>query len=67
MAVGGRGDGASARQEPGAGQLEVAGHLPQQHYRWQYHALRSFTVPTDLPTSHGEGPVIGAFSILQAL
>ena len=29
VAVGGRGDGASARQEPGAGQLEVAGHLPR--------------------------------------
>ena len=30
VAVGGRGDGASAGQKPGAGQLEVAGHLPQQ-------------------------------------
>ena len=67
VAVGGRGDGASARQEPGAGQLEVAGHLPQQHYSRQCHALRSFTVPTDLPTSHGEGPVVWAFSILHAL
>ena len=53
MAEGGRGDGASARQEPRAGQLEVAGHLPITNNIRAATELREVSqYPEKVPTRH---------------
>ena len=53
VAVGGRGDGASARQEPRAGQLEVAGHLPiTNNIRAATELREVLQCPEKVPTRH---------------
>ena len=53
MAEGGRGDGASARQEPRAGQLEVAGHLPiTNNIRAATELREVLQCPEKVPTRH---------------
>ena len=53
VAEGGRGDGASARQEPRAGQLEVAGHLPITNNIRAATELREVSqCPEKVPTRH---------------